>query len=158
MAKSYEELLEIIQQTKSEMLDFNSVLEFTFHIVDPFVESLNFSKETKTVGVLTIMAHSAEGPKPHVHIVSERFLTCIQLDEPLYFRHGKFKDSMNRKQRDLVIEFMKQKASDHLKKYSGDLTDTVWGACCKEWNSTATQPGTKLINISEGMPDYRKLK
>ena len=86
------------------------------------------------------------GNKPHFHIVNEQngFSSCIEICNPLYFKHEGKMDELNHKLKKSLIYFLKSK-----RKRGG----TYWEFLCDCWeanNSSMELPD----DIYDNMPDY----
>lgn len=91
------------------------------------------------------------GNIPHFHIVDKttlgsKFHTCIKIETAEYFHHTGKEDTLNSKQRKLLVNYLSSSIKNGL---------SAWEYLVMTWNFNNSS-----INIDEDlpMPDYTKLK
>lgn len=91
------------------------------------------------------------GKIPHFHYRTKdkkTFNSCIKIEVPEYFFHKGKEDTLNSKQRKMLINFLKSNDVD-------SPGDTHWTSLIKEWNRNNSDI---RISIDTPMPDYTQLK
>lgn len=85
---------------------------------------------------------------PHFHVFNTEekngFTTCVKIQEPDYFLHGKYKDKFNGKEIDALIRFLR---STHNGKSMWDFLKATW---------SSMHPDNRIPDDLQ-MPDYTKL-
>lgn len=78
---------------------------------DEYIERKIDSFTLKDLKTVHIHVYSGEGTITHFHLVSEneKFHTCICIDKPEYFHHGKYNGVLNNKQKKLLYDHLKTK-------------------------------------------------
>lgn len=91
------------------------------------------------------------GNIPHFHIVDKttlgsKFHTCIKIETAEYFHHTGKEDTLNSKQRKMLVNYLSSKNR------RGDLN---WEYLVTTWNYNNS---SVLVDENIPMPDYTKLK
>lgn len=86
------------------------------------------------------------GYEPHFHFWNtDRTIDgCIKLETNEYFPHGRYRSTLNSKQRKMLVKFLNSPA----KNFPG-LTN--WNVVIGMWNSSNSQ---KPVDLDAPMPDY----
>lgn len=101
------------------------------------------------IGNCEVSGWSKEGKHiPHFHIKSKNtnFNTAICLHVPMYFKHGKYKDELNIKQKKKLQACLETKIMNG---------NTLWEDFVENWN--ASPEGSQNIVDINKMPDYTKM-
>lgn len=100
---------------------------------------------------LKIHIYGNEGTIPHFHVVkNEDTLACIRLDSSNYFKHGKYKGELSKKQL-ILIDNILRKVDDN------GISNYVYAI--RMWNKEACKRvGSIVLSESNLQPDYTKTK
>ena len=90
------------------------------------------------------------GNIPHFHIVDKttlgrKFHTCVKIESPEYFHHTGKEDTLNSKQRKLLVNFLNSMTP---------LEKSHWEFLLLTWN---TNNSNRKLRMDLSMPDYTKL-
>lgn len=108
-------------------------------------------KQLKKLGKCKLSVYAIEGENiPHFHLenINKTFRTAICLNEAKYFKHGKYRDELNKSQKIILHDFLTSKRKI-------DNGNTIWEKLATFWNN-AQANSTHKVDINN-MPDYTKL-
>ena len=140
--------------------DPNYIDRFTIGYIE-FAESINEqeigNKNTrinfgKKVGPVKIEVYGSEGAIPHFHIigVNSNFQSCICIYSANYFAHGgKYRDTLNSKQRELLNEWLKE--------MNLDADKTNWATIVMVWKMANKDCKFSEKRKVSTQPDYSKI-
>lgn len=136
-----------------EYLNDDSYVIGEFAVGEPVLEArqrIPNTKGTRALGNFTVEIRQRETCGkgiPHFHVYGKNgFETCVKIQSPEYFLHGKYKDKFNGKEILALIEFLNSGSK------SGEKTN--WESLKSRW--TNMHPDDPIPDNIK-MPDYTKL-
>lgn len=131
------------------MKDLKECLEFDLSDERMLMEMASIGDIDSKLTIIIRM--NDPGNIPHFHIVDKttlgsKFHTCIKIETAEYFHHTGKEDTLNSKQRKLLVNYLSSSIKNGL---------SAWEYLVMTWNFNNSN-----MNIDEDlpMPDYTKLK
>ena len=121
------------------------------HITDITLDDVFIESFACKVGKLQLYVYTGEGTIPHFHLFDKdhKFETCICIDKPEYFHHGRKSGILNSKQKELLIHELNNEV-----KLTNEFKCNIWTQIQIIWNSDTRN---KFKSVAETMPDYTEL-
>lgn len=122
-----------------------------FYLSEFSVDDLFTESSEGKIGKLQLYVYTGEGTIPHFHLFEKdhKFETCVCIDKPEYFHHGRKSGVLNSKQKELLIRELSKEVE-----LDDGITCSLWRKIKIIWNSDTRN---KFKSVAKKMPDYTEL-